>query len=51
VVAPHEAAASEAAPAPFRAAPAEGLPGLAQNKFVWAAAAVVVLMILVLLFR
>ena len=51
VVAPHEAAASEAAPAPFRAASAEGLPGLAQNKFVWAAAAVVVLMILVLLFR
>lgn len=29
----------------------EGLGGLAQNKFVWAAAAVVVLMILVLLFR
>jgi uncharacterized protein len=51
VVAPHEAAASDAAPAPVGAPPAEGLPGLAQNKFVWAAAAVVVLMILVLLFR
>jgi hypothetical protein len=41
----------EAAPAPARAAPSEGLAGLAENKFVWAAAAIVVLMILVLLFR
>jgi hypothetical protein len=40
------------APTPARAArPSEGLAGLAQNKFVWAAAAIVVLMILVLLFR
>jgi carbon monoxide dehydrogenase subunit G len=31
--------------------PAEGFAGLAQNKFVWAAAAIVVLMLLVLLFR
>jgi uncharacterized protein len=48
VVAPPEV---EAPPAPAHAAPAEGFAGLAQNKFVWAAAAVVVLMILVLLFR
>jgi uncharacterized protein len=49
----------EAAPAPapeapapvVSAAPSEGLGGLAQNKFVWAAAAVVVLMIVALLFR
>jgi hypothetical protein len=41
----------EAVPAPARAAPSEGLAGLAENKFVWAAAAIVVLMILVLLFR
>jgi carbon monoxide dehydrogenase subunit G len=42
----------EAAPVPARAAPpSEGLAGLAQNKFVWAAAAIVVLMLLVLLFR
>jgi hypothetical protein len=41
----------EAMPAPARAAPSEGLAGLAENKFVWAAAAIVVLMILVLLFR
>jgi uncharacterized protein len=39
----------EAPPAP--PPPAEGLAGLAQNKFVWAAAAIVVLMLLVLLFR
>jgi carbon monoxide dehydrogenase subunit G len=45
-------AAPEPAPMPARAAqPPEGLGGLAQNKFVWAAAAVVLLMILVLLFR
>jgi carbon monoxide dehydrogenase subunit G len=52
--APEAAAALEAevAPAPARAAPpSEGLAGLAQNKFVWAAAAIVVLMLLVLLFR
>jgi hypothetical protein len=51
--APMAAAPSEveAAPAPARAAPSEGLAGLAENKFVWAAAAIVVLMILVLLFR
>jgi carbon monoxide dehydrogenase subunit G len=41
----------EAPPALAPAAPAEGFAALAQNKFVWAAAAVVVLMILVLLFR
>jgi hypothetical protein len=42
----------EAAPVPARAAPpSEGLAGLAQNKFVWAAVAIVVLMLLVLLFR
>jgi hypothetical protein len=45
-------AAAPEAPAPVvRAAPSEGLGGLAQNKFVWAAAAVVVLMIVALLFR
>ena len=51
--APEAAAALEAeAPAPARVAPpSEGLAGLAQNKFVWAAVAIVVLMILVLLFR
>ena len=50
--APAPAAAAE--PAPVAAAgpePDEGLAGLGQNKFVWAAAAIVVLMILVLLFR
>jgi len=43
----------EAAPPPPAAAPppTEGLAGLAQNKFVWAAAALIVLMLLVLLFR
>jgi carbon monoxide dehydrogenase subunit G len=46
------AAEPEAAPPPAVAPAArEGLGGLAQNKFVWAAAAVVVLMILALLFR
>jgi hypothetical protein len=46
------AAAPEAARAPVAApAPSEGLGGLAQTKFVWAAAAVVVLMIVALLFR
>jgi len=50
--APVAAAAPEAEAAPpARAAPPEGLAGLAQNKFVLAAAAIVVLMILVLLFR
>jgi carbon monoxide dehydrogenase subunit G len=46
------AAEPEAAP-PTAVLPAasEGLGGLAQNKFVWAAAAVVVLMILVMMFR
>jgi len=45
-------AAPEVPPAPVpAAAPAEGLAGLAENKFVWAAAAIVVLMLLVLLFR
>jgi carbon monoxide dehydrogenase subunit G len=43
-----EAAAEPAPRAPVPAAPAESL---LQNKFVWAAAAIVVLMILVLLFR
>jgi carbon monoxide dehydrogenase subunit G len=44
--------APEAAPPPVAAPrPDEGLAGLAQNKFVWAAAAIVVLMLLVLLFR
>jgi carbon monoxide dehydrogenase subunit G len=41
---------AEAAPVPSPAR-AEGVAGLAQNKFVWAAAAIVVLMLLVLLFR
>jgi carbon monoxide dehydrogenase subunit G len=42
----------EEAPAPARAAqPPEGFAGLAQNKFVWAAAAIIILMILVMLFR
>jgi carbon monoxide dehydrogenase subunit G len=50
-VAAEPALAPEAGAAPARAAAPEGLPGLAQNKFVWAAAAVVLLMILVLLFR
>jgi carbon monoxide dehydrogenase subunit G len=52
--APEAAAAHEAevAPAPARVAPpSEGVAGLAQNKFVWAAAAIVVLMLLVLFFR
>jgi carbon monoxide dehydrogenase subunit G len=40
----------EYAPQP-EPAPAGGLAELAQNKFVWAAAAIIVLMILVLLFR
>jgi carbon monoxide dehydrogenase subunit G len=45
-------AVPEAAPAPAAAArPPEGFAGLAQNKFVWAAAAIVILMILVMLFR
>jgi carbon monoxide dehydrogenase subunit G len=54
VTAPEAEAAAEAevAPVPARAAPpSEGLAGLAQNKFVWAAVAIVVLMLLVLLFR
>jgi carbon monoxide dehydrogenase subunit G len=46
------AAEPEAAPPPaVLPAASEGLGGLAQNKFVWAAAAVVVLMILVMMFR
>jgi carbon monoxide dehydrogenase subunit G len=46
------AAPEAAAPTPVAtAAPSEGLGGLAQNKFVWAAAAVVVLMIIALLLR
>jgi carbon monoxide dehydrogenase subunit G len=46
------AAEAEAAPAPARAAlPSEDFAGLAQNKFVWAAAAIVILMIVVMLFR
>jgi carbon monoxide dehydrogenase subunit G len=46
------AAEPEAAPAPVvTASPSEGRGGLGQNKFVWAAAAVVVLMIVALLFR
>jgi uncharacterized protein len=49
--APPEAVPEEA-PAPVRAPePAEGFAGLAQNKFVWAAAVIVILMILVMLFR
>ena len=49
---PEPAPEPEAVPVPVGAAePAEGLGALAQNKFVWAAAAIVVLMILVLLFR
>jgi carbon monoxide dehydrogenase subunit G len=40
----------EAAPAPA-ARPPEGFADLAQNKFVWAAAVIVILMILVMLFR
>jgi uncharacterized protein len=45
-------AVPEEAPAPAAAArPPEGFAGLAQNKFVWAAAAIVILMILVMLFR
>jgi len=50
---PEAAAAAEAPPrAPAVATPqADSLGGLAQNKFVWAAVAVVVLMIVVLLFR
>ena len=51
---PEPAPEPEAVPVPMPAGaaePAEGLGALAQNKFVWAAAAIVVLMILVLLFR
>jgi uncharacterized protein len=56
LTAPEAAAApAEAVPEalpPAGAAPAaEGLASLAQNKFVWAAAVIVVLMLLVLLFR
>jgi uncharacterized protein len=57
LTAPEAEAAAEPALAPdaeaarARAAAPEGLAGLAQNKFVWAAAAIVLLMILVLLFR
>src|SRR5919108_3529540 len=40
----------EAAPAPAERPP-EGFAGLAQNKFVWVAAVIVILMILVMLFR
>jgi carbon monoxide dehydrogenase subunit G len=46
---PEAAPPPEAVPA--RVAQPEGFAGLAQNKFVWAAAAIVILMILVLLFR
>lgn len=50
--APEAGLPPEAVPAPARAPqPAEGLAGLGQNKFVWAAAVIVVLMLLVLLFR
>jgi hypothetical protein len=48
VAGPVPAPPPEAAPAPAPPAPA---PSLLQNKFVWAAVAIVVLMILVLLFR
>ncbi len=49
---PAPAPEPEAVPVPVGAAePTEGLGALAQNKFVWAAAAIVLLMILVLLFR
>jgi carbon monoxide dehydrogenase subunit G len=48
VAGPLPAAMPEPAPEPAYPAPSEGL---LQNKFVWAAAAIVVLMILVLLFR
>jgi uncharacterized protein len=42
----------EEVPAPVRAPqPSEGFASLAQNKFVWAAAVIVILMILVMLFR
>jgi carbon monoxide dehydrogenase subunit G len=49
--APPEAVPEEG-PAPVRAPqPPEGFAGLAQNKFVWAAAVIVILMIVVMLFR
>jgi carbon monoxide dehydrogenase subunit G len=48
VVGPVPAPTPEPAPEPFPPAPPESL---LQNKFVWAAVAIVVLMILVLLFR
>ncbi|MEM7023676.1 MAG: carbon monoxide dehydrogenase subunit G [Pseudomonadota bacterium] len=51
---PAEAApapAAEAAPVAATQEPDEGLAALGQNKFVWAAAAIVVLMIVVLIFR
>jgi hypothetical protein len=48
VAGPAPVAAPAAAPEAARPAPAESL---LQNKFVWAAAAIVILMILVLLFR
>jgi carbon monoxide dehydrogenase subunit G len=49
--APALAPEAEATVASRAAAAPDGLAGLAQNKFVWAAAAIVLLMILVLLFR
>jgi carbon monoxide dehydrogenase subunit G len=49
---PEPAAEPEATPLPAAAAtPTDSFASLAQNKFVWAGAAVVVLMILALLFR
>jgi hypothetical protein len=49
---PAAEAAPEAVPAPVpEAAPTDSFAALSQNKFVWAAAAIVVLMILALLFR
>jgi uncharacterized protein len=52
-VAPAAEPAAAAAPAraPVVTPPGEGLGGLAQNKFVWAAAVVVILMIVALMFR
>jgi hypothetical protein len=50
--APAAAAVPEPAPPPVpEAAPTDSFAALSQNKFVWAAAAIVVLMILALLFR
>jgi len=50
--APPAIEAPEAVPAPVpEAAPTDSFAALSQNKFVWAAAAIVVLMILTLLFR